>query len=153
MYDLLLLIKGKHQSLVLTSEFSPGLLSLLIHPSKTREYQFCNTCESSLPSVPPSRQQLHLRAQEERKGPLTLRLFISRACVRRPSSFSPVPILLCSKCSFSSSLRTTCSWASTLESEAEGTEGMNACSVGLQSCHSSCRLKLPLLPPHQGAHL
>ena len=70
----------------------------------------------------PTRQQLRLTIQEEIKQSLTLRLFISRACVRRPSSFSPVPILLCSKCSFSSSLRTTCSWASTLERG--GTEGL-----------------------------
>lgn len=47
----------------------------------------------------------------------TLRLFISKAWVLRPSSFSPVPMLLCNRCSFSSSFLTTCNWASTLEKE------------------------------------
>lgn len=47
----------------------------------------------------------------------TLRLFISKACVLRPSSFSPVPMLLCNRCSFSSNFLTTCNWASTFEKE------------------------------------
>lgn len=46
-------------------------------------------------------------------GRHTLRLFISKAWVLRPSSFSPVPMLLCNRCSFSSSFLTTCNWAST----------------------------------------
>lgn len=78
----------------------------------------------SLLGFPQDNKQLHLTTQEEIKQSLTLRLFISRAWVRRPSSFSPVPILLCNKCSFSSNLRTTCSWASTLERERGGTEGL-----------------------------
>lgn len=44
---------------------------------------------------------------------LTLRLFMSKACVRSANSLSAVPMVPCRRRSFSSSFLTTCSWAST----------------------------------------
>lgn len=72
---------------------------------------------------------------------VTFRLLISSAWVRKPSSFSPVPILLWSRCSFSSSLRTTCNWASTWKKQNQ--------KRAFSPWHSECMAKNIKLPQRE----